>query len=402
MVAAQGPVLLVEDAPGAAVRAAAQPAALAALQHRRVAAPVQEDEALLAARDALAQCRQHLRSETRDGARAQALGRARQPAHVDQADRRPGRAADALGQGDAAIAAGFGALPGLERRRRRSEQHRDALAPAAPDREVARRVARTFLLLVRRVVLLVDDDQAEPRQRGEHRQAGAEHQVGQTELRRQPAAQPLRRRQPAVQGDDAPAGEAAREALDQLRREVDLGHQHQRLPAGAEHLLGRAQIDLGLAAAGDAVQQRRAGIGPSDRPADRRRGRGLGVGEGGPGLVGRRRVDAARPRLAQPAHAIGERVAAEPTQLGRQHRQGDLAGAALVVPGGEFDQRAPIGGERRDVAAYLGDRLQLGRGEAPRPAPSTTPVRRPRADRRARAPGIRGREGAHLRSSVPD
>ncbi len=169
------------------------------------------------------------------------------------------------GSDEAPIAAGLGALPGLERRRRRAEEDGDALAPAAPDREVARRVARAFLLLVRRVVLLVDDDQAEPRQRGEHRQARAEDQIGEAELRRQPAAQSLRRRQPAVQGDDPAAGEAAREALDQLRRQVDLGHQHQRLPAGGEHLLGGAQIDLGLAAAGDAVQQRRPGIGLADR-----------------------------------------------------------------------------------------------------------------------------------------
>ena len=72
MVAAQSPVLLVEDAPGAAVRAAAEPAAFAALQHRRIAAPVQEHQALLAAGDPLAQCRHDLRREPRDGSGAEA------------------------------------------------------------------------------------------------------------------------------------------------------------------------------------------------------------------------------------------------------------------------------------------------------------------------------------------
>ena len=54
VMAAQGAVELVEDPPGAAVRAAAAPAAVVALQHRRIATPIEEQQALLAARDALA------------------------------------------------------------------------------------------------------------------------------------------------------------------------------------------------------------------------------------------------------------------------------------------------------------------------------------------------------------
>ena len=268
--AAQRPVLLVEDAPRAAVRAAAQPAALAALQHRRIAAPVQEDEALLAARDALVQRRDDLRRQRRRRALARrptvALGsRAMSTSRI--AGQR--RAADPFRQRLAQVAAGLGALPGLERRRRRAEHDGDALAPAAPDREVARRIARAFLLLVRRVVLLVDDDEAEARQRREDRETRAEDEVGQAELRRQPAAQPLRRRQAAVQGDDAAPGEAPREAFDQLRRQVDLGDENEGLPARRERVRGGAQVDLGLAAAGDAVQERRPGHGRADRRADR-------------------------------------------------------------------------------------------------------------------------------------
>src|SRR6185295_15658480 len=126
-----------------------QPAALAALQDRRIAAPVEEDQALLAAADSLAQRGEDLRRERRRRrARAQADSRLGQPPHVDQADRRPGGSADPLGQGEAPVAAGFGALPGLERRRRRAEDDENPLAPAAPDRQVARRIARAFLLLV--------------------------------------------------------------------------------------------------------------------------------------------------------------------------------------------------------------------------------------------------------------
>jgi hypothetical protein len=104
-------------------------------------------------------------------------------------------------------------------------------------------------------VLFVDDDQAQPRQRREHRQARAQHQVGMAQMGQQPVAQALRRRQAAVQRDERRPESALGEAGFQLRRQVDLGHQHQHLAAGGQRLFGRMQVDLGLAAAGDAVQQ---------------------------------------------------------------------------------------------------------------------------------------------------
>src|SRR5438105_4600566 len=52
VVTAQRAIELVEHAPRAAVRATALPAAIAAMQHRRIAAAVEEDEALLSAIDA--------------------------------------------------------------------------------------------------------------------------------------------------------------------------------------------------------------------------------------------------------------------------------------------------------------------------------------------------------------
>ena len=55
-------------------------------------------------------------------------------------------------------------------------------------------------------------------------------------------------------------GEALAEAADELRREADLRHQHQRPPAAREHALHDMQIDLGLAAAGDAVQNKRGEV----------------------------------------------------------------------------------------------------------------------------------------------
>jgi hypothetical protein len=146
-------------------------------------------------------------------------------------------------------------LPGLQRGRGRPQQHRHALQVAAVDGQVARRVARAFLLLERGVVLLVDDDQAQARQRRKDRQPRAQHQVGLAQVGQQPVAQPLRRGQAAVQADQHAARKALGKARFELRREVDLRHQHQHLLPGGQRILGGVQIDLGLAAAGDAVQQ---------------------------------------------------------------------------------------------------------------------------------------------------
>ena len=107
------------------------------------------------------------------------------------------------------------------------------LAPsmlAAVDRQVARRVARAFLLLVARVVLLVDHDQPQARQRGEHRHARAQHDA--RRAAGAPASQLLRRCgwvMPLCSAHHVVGAEALDEARLQLRREVDLGHQHQGL-----------------------------------------------------------------------------------------------------------------------------------------------------------------------------
>ena len=54
-----------------------------------------------------------------------------------------------------------------------------------------------------------------------------------------------------------------------LRREADLRHQHDRLPAEAHHFLDRLDVDFGLAAAGHAVNQNRAMLGRVQRFANR-------------------------------------------------------------------------------------------------------------------------------------
>ena len=73
-----------------------------------------------------------------------------------------GRSSIAARQDDALVPAGHRVLVGLHRRRRRAEHDERARVLRADDRDVAAVVARALVLLVRGVVLLVDDDQAEP------------------------------------------------------------------------------------------------------------------------------------------------------------------------------------------------------------------------------------------------
>ena len=330
------------------MRAAALPAAVGAVQHRRIAAAVEEHQTLLAACDAGADRLDQRRRQRRAGAAVLRL-----LIHVDQAHARQQRAADARGQRQAQVAALVGALPAFQRRRGRAQQHLRALQPRAVDGQVACRVARPFLLLVRRVVLLVDHDQPEPRHRREDRQPRAQHQIGQAQMCRQPAAQSLRRCHAAVQRDDAPAGEARREAGLELRRQVDLGHQHQRLPAGLEGAGRGVQVDLGLAASGHAVQQHRRGIGDGVQlrqhlgllRARRRRLVGMGLGR-------------LRHRLVQLAQAQRDLAAVELVQFRRQHRQGQFAEAALVVTRCKTDQLAPGGVHRRQFVEHARQRLE--------------------------------------------
>jgi hypothetical protein len=105
-------------------------------------------------------------------------------------------------------------------------------------------------------VLLVDDDQAEVARRGEHGAAGADDDVNVPGADPPPVAAALGVAQVAVQDGYLPAAPAER--LDRLRGQADLGDQDQRLLALPDDLLDGAQVELGLAAAGHAIEEERA------------------------------------------------------------------------------------------------------------------------------------------------
>ena len=104
-------------------------------------------------------------------------------------------------------------------------------------------------------MLFIHQDQAQPRQRRKHRQPGAEDDVGVAAEGLDEATRARTIGQARMQADHPGRGKALGNALFKLWGEGDFGHQHQHLPALGQPVRGKAQIDLGLAAAGDTMQE---------------------------------------------------------------------------------------------------------------------------------------------------
>ena len=105
-------------------------------------------------------------------------------------------------------------------------------------------------------MLLVHDDQSEVVDRGEHRRACPDHDVDLSTADAVPLVVTFTIRQAAVLDGDAIA-EQRPERPGDSRCQRNLGHEHDDAAPCAGNLLGQAQIELGLAAAGDPVQDSR-------------------------------------------------------------------------------------------------------------------------------------------------
>ena len=115
-------------------------------------------------------------------------------------------------------------------------------------------------------MLLVNQDQGEPGHRRQHREPSAQNDARIAPGCREPRAGARDVLQTAVHDRQARFGKRLAETLLELRRQADFRSQHQRLRAAFQHPGDQVQVDLGLAAAGDAVQQER--IEPSERRGD--------------------------------------------------------------------------------------------------------------------------------------
>ena len=182
-------------------------------------------------------------------AAARAAGRSARPCGS-------GRFSTRFGSVQQRVLPALGVVPAFERRRRRAEQDRDVLEPGPHDRHVAGVVARRRFLLEAALVLLVDDDQAEVAASGRRRRCGRRRRPAPARPRCAASAPP---RSASVRWLCRTATSPQRPRNRSIVCGVRLisGHQDERLLALLDDLLDGPQVDLGLAAAGDAVQQER-------------------------------------------------------------------------------------------------------------------------------------------------
>ena len=128
-------------------------------------------------------------------------------------------------------------------------------------------IARGLALFVRRLVLLVDDDQPEVAHRREDGRARADDNIVKARSNLPPFVVALARRQAAVHDGDRIAESGAKPG-DRLRRERDLGDKHYRPLAPPDNGVDRLQVHLGFPAAGDALEQYRLELAPVDALPD--------------------------------------------------------------------------------------------------------------------------------------
>ena len=236
------------DQPGIADGAGEAMTAGTAQGQRRIAAAIEEQQRLLAPFDGVTDM-------LGENGRNEAAARRRLAAQIDRLDLRHVLAAEARRQHDALIAALARIDLGLDRRRRGGQHDRNFGDMRAHHRHVAGVIMRAVILLVGLVVLLIDDNETEIGVRQKQRRARADHDRRFARRNRRPVARAGARRQLRMPFQ-RPHAEARREAIEELAGQRDLRHQDQRLLAAADGLGDRLEIDLGLAGAGDAVEQR--------------------------------------------------------------------------------------------------------------------------------------------------
>ena len=163
----------------------------------------------------------------------------------------------AFGQLQQAVRAALRLVPALQAGRGAAQDDGTAALLRPPHRQIAGVVAQFVVLFERAVVFLIDHNQPDIRQRREHRQPRANHQLRLPQHRAQIILRAPACRHLAVQHGGRYVGKPVFHPLQKLRREVDFWQQKQHLPPLRQHFRHRIEIHFGLAAAGDAVQQKR-------------------------------------------------------------------------------------------------------------------------------------------------
>lgn len=230
-------------------------------------------------------------------------------------------------------------------------------------------------------MLLVDDDHAKVRERGDQRQARADHDIGPPAPDAPPLVRPLAIAQTGVHERDV-RGEIGPQSVHEREGHRDLGHEHEGRAAGRQRRDDGLHVDGRLAGTGHPVEEQRARVARRDRALDEGGRVGLGTGQ-----VRRRRAATARPGYAgreRPAWALadlrhGQSAPDEPGQPGRP------------VAGREIGARSSIGTGGRQLAEGVG--LSWAERTAGGLAPGRQGRGRDDAVRRDRDPALEARAG---------
>ena len=166
----------------------------------------------------------------------------------------------------------------FQRRCRTAEQQDGLMDPRQFLGHDTGMVARGLVLLVGHVLLLIHDDEADIASGGEKRRPGTNDDAGLPTPHPDDRIVALRERQPAVHDHDI-RREVGLEGHDNLTGQRDLRHKNDDLPAGFPHASGHLDIDLCLAAAGDALEQETMILAACPHRLHRRQGRLLIIGQ---------------------------------------------------------------------------------------------------------------------------
>ena len=355
VVAAQGRAGLVVDERSLAVGAGLDVAAIPAQHDRRGAAPVEDEDGLLAGGHVERGERRIERSRDRAAMAVGELG-----AQVDDLDER--RLADRpRGQDDPRVRPVERPAVALDRRRRRPEDDRRTGQPPELEGRVPSLESRRPVALVRGVVLLVDDDDPEVGERRPDGQPRPDDDVDVAGPDAPPLVGALAIGQPGMDERD-PRVEVRPQPVDQGQREGDLGHEDEGRATRLQRRRDGLDVDGRLAAAGHPVEEQRPRVARRDRGDARHRRPAAGARSACSPRVGRRDVPRAWPRAVD-AVARGPRSRAGRAARGR--RRPPSRGAARARP--TASRRHPRRRSRPRPAGRPGAVRGDDRPAAPRP-----------------------------------
>ena len=225
-------------------------AATAAKHRRRIAAPIEQHQHLLATLEPLLD---GLGQGGRDELVAPVL--LKLGTHVHDVDLRQGTVQNAGGQLPVLPALLFyRSMIGLQLGRGAAQHHHRSFELSPLQGAVAPLIARRFLLFIGTVMLLVDDDHPQVAQRREYCRPSSHRHLTVPIADLFPLVEPLALGESAVQ-DGHPVTKPGTESTCDLGSEANLGHHHQGPALLLQHRFDNVEIDLGLARTGDSMQQ---------------------------------------------------------------------------------------------------------------------------------------------------